>query len=176
VRIRAVLFAVVIVLVVGCHDRPVAGSTGTLPSQVIEDFTLQETGSGKRLYTLTARRAFVFDPDRRVDVVRLQVMFYDEDGRVHSLLDADQGTIYANENLVARGCVSVRTADSTTLLTDSLAWNNPAQQIRTDAPVEITTPRGRVSGRGLVSDAGMSRIEIQGQISGSSEYDFETGR
>ncbi len=160
-------------LVANCHDKPAPASTQTLPSQVIEQFTLCESGSGRQLYSLAADRAFVFDPDRRVDVVRLRVEFYDEDGRVHSVLVADQGTIYQNENLVARGAVSVRTADSTLLLTDSLAWNNPAQQVQTDAPVEIVTPRGRVKGTGLVSDAALSRIEIQGRISGTSDYDFE---
>ncbi|MBM3322164.1 LPS export ABC transporter periplasmic protein LptC [candidate division WOR-3 bacterium] len=175
-RNTGLLSAGLVVLATSCHDKQAPASTQSLPSQVIEQFTLVESGSGRRLYSLTADRAFVFDPERRVDVVRLRVQFYDDDRGVHSVLEADQGTIYQNENLVARGTVMVRTADSTLLLTDSLTWNNPAQQVRTDAPVEIVTPRGRVRGRGLVSDAGLNRIEIQGQVSGTSDYDFEAGR
>jgi LPS export ABC transporter protein LptC len=168
-------FALLLALA-GCKEKPVPVSTATLPSQVIEQFTLHESSSGERLYSLEAERAFVFDPEQRVDVVRLHVRFYDETGGVHSVLDADEGTIYQNENLVARGSVSVRTSDSTVLRTDSLAWNNPTRQVRTDAPVEITTPKGRVSGRGLVSDAGLANIEIQSEVTGTSDYDFETGR
>ncbi|MEO0079042.1 MAG: LPS export ABC transporter periplasmic protein LptC [candidate division WOR-3 bacterium] len=167
------LILVLCLLAANCHDKPAPSSTQALPNQVIEQFTLDETASGQRLYSLTADQAFVFDPARRVDVIRLRVEFYDEDGRVHSVLVADQGTIYQNENLVARGAVSVRTADSTLLLTDSLTWNNLAQQVQTDAAVEIITPRGRVKGNGLVSDAALTKIEIKGRISGTSDYRFE---
>jgi LPS export ABC transporter protein LptC len=175
VRFTAILL-VCLALAAGCKEKPVPASTQTLPNQVIEQFTLHESASGERLYSLEAQQALVYDADQRVEVVRLHVRFYDEGGAVSSVLDADSGTIYRSENLVARGAVSVRTADSTVLLTDSLAWNNPAQQVRTDAPVEISTPKGRVSGRGLVSDAALSHIEIQSEVTGTSDYDFETGR
>ncbi len=175
-RSTGLLSAGLLVLAASCHERPVPTSARSLPNQVIEQFTLTESGSGRRLYSLTADQALVYDSERRVDVIRPRVQFYDEDGRIHSVLEADQGTIYHDENLVARGEVVVRTADSTTLLTDSLAWNNPAQQVRTDAPVEIVTRRGRVKGTGLVSDAGLNRVEIQGRVIGQSDYDFEAER
>ena len=158
-----------------CEDRPVCGPNPVLPNQVVEAFTLHESSSGKRLYTLEAQRAYVYDPAQRVDVTGLRVLFYDEVGGVSSTLVADEGSIYSkNEDLVARGHVIVRTSDSTMLATDSLAWSNQRRVVRTDAALVIETPKGRIEGRGLVSDAGLTKIDVLSPVQGTSDYDFET--
>ncbi|MBM3332419.1 LPS export ABC transporter periplasmic protein LptC, partial [candidate division WOR-3 bacterium] len=147
------------------------------PNQEVDAFTLHESSSGKRLYTLEAQRAYVYDPASRVDVSDLRVLFYDEVGGVNSTLVAEEGSIYSkNEDLVARGQVVVRTSDSTVLKTDSLAWSNQRRLVRTDADLVIETPRGRVEGKGLVSDAGLTKIDILSPVQGTSDYDFETGK
>ncbi len=171
-----VLYAVCFMLL-ACNDKPVCGPNPVLPSQVIEGFTLHESSSGKRLYTLEAQKAYVYDPVQRVDVTGLRVLFYDEVGGVHSTLVADEGSIYSkNEDLVARGHVIVRTSDSTVLVTDSLSWSNLGRLVRTDADLVIETPKGRVEGKGLVSDAGLNKIDILSPVKGTSDYDFETGK
>jgi LPS export ABC transporter protein LptC len=160
-----------------CKERPVAGPAPVLPNQVIESFTLNESHSGKRLYSLEADVACVYDGAQRVDVTSLRVTFFEDDGGVQSVLTAEEGSIYSkNEDLVARGNVVVRTADSTFLKTDSLAWGNTHRVVQTDAPVLIETPKGRIRGRGLISDGALSRIEIKSRVTGTSDYDFETGR
>jgi len=170
-------WGLVLVLLGGCREKQVAGPSPALPNQIIESFTLHESNSGKRLYTLQASKAFVYEAEQRVDVTELRVSFYDDHGAVHSTLVADQGTIYSRtEDLVARGNVSVRTEDSTLLETDSLAWSNTARLVRTDAPLVISTPKGKVKGKGLISDAGLTKIEIQSEVTGTSDYDFETGK
>ena len=73
---------------------------------------------------------------------------------------------------LARGNVLVETVDSTKLQTDSLTWNNREQLVRTDAHVQIQTPKGKVEGIGLVSDAGLEKIEILSEVTGQSEYRF----
>ena len=159
-----------------CNDKPVCGPNPVLPNQVVEAFSLHESSSGRRLYTLEAQKAYVYDPAQRVDVTGLRVLFYDETGGVNSTLVADEGSIYSkNEDLVARGHVIVRTADSTKLQTDSLAWSNQRQLVRTDADLVIETPKGRIEGRGLVSDAGLTKIDILSPVKGTSAYEFETG-
>jgi len=171
-----VLFAVCCLLF-ACNDKPVCGPNPVLPSQVIDGFTLHESSSGKRLYTLEAQEAYVYDPAQRVDVTGLRVLFYDEVGGVHSTLVADEGSIYSkNEDLVARGHVVVRTSDSTMLTTDSLSWSNQGRLVRTDADLVIETPKGRIEGKGLVSDAGLNKIDILSPVKGTSDYDFETGK
>jgi LPS export ABC transporter protein LptC len=160
-----------------CNDKPVCGPNPVLPSQVIEGFTLHESSSGKRLYTLEAQKAYVYDPAQRVDVTGLRVLFYDDVGGINSTLVADEGSIYSkNEDLVARGHVIVRTSDSTMLATDSLSWSNLGRLVRTDADLVIETPKGRIEGKGLVSDAGLNKIDILSPVHGTSDYDFETGK
>jgi LPS export ABC transporter protein LptC len=176
VRTACSCLALLLLLVAGCRDKEMVGPAPTLPDQVIEAFTLHESSSGERLYTLEAQRAYVYDAAQRVDVTGLRVLFYDDAGGVHSTLVADEGSIYQkNEDLVARRNVVVRTADSTVLRTDSLGWSNLMQVVRTDADVVIETPRGRIQGKGLASDAGLERVDILSPVKGSSDYDFETG-
>ncbi len=180
VKTRAAVFRVlyaVCLMLLACNDKPVCGPNPVLPSQVIEAFTLHESSSGKRLYTLEAQKAYVYDPAQRVDVTGLRVLFYDDAGGIHSTLVADEGSIYSkNEDLVARGHVIVRTSDSTMLATDSLSWSNQGRQVRTDADLVIETPKGRIEGKGLVSDAGLNKIDILSPVKGTSDYDFETGK
>lgn len=157
-----------------CRDKAAAPDTGVRPDQVVDVFTMHESSSGERLYTLVADTAYVYDHEGYVEVVRPRVRFYDAAGAVHALLVADNGRLQSRTNdLVARGNLAVRTADSTLLLTDSLSWNNDVRLVRTDAPVEIRTPRGVVYGQGLVSDAGLTLIEIQSSITGRADYRFE---
>jgi LPS export ABC transporter protein LptC len=137
---------------------------------------LNETSSGERLYSLEAETAYVYENEQRIEVVMPKVFFYDANARVHATLVADRGMIYSKtSDLVAHGHVNVLTADSTKLWTDSLSWNNRTRLVKTDAPVEIVTPNGRVSGIGLVSDAGLTKIEIQSEVQGTSNYQFGQG-
>jgi len=176
-RIGSCLSAALFLLLGACNDRPVCGPNPVPPNQFVEALTLNETSSGQRLYTLEAQKAYVYDPAQRIDVTGVRVLFYDEVGGVSSTLVADEGSIYSkNEDLVARGHVVVRTSDSTELETDSLAWSNQRRLVRTDADLVIQTPKGRIEGRGLVSDAGLNKIDILSPVHGTSDYDFETGK
>lgn len=176
-RAAVCVLAAVFVALLVCKDKPVCGPNPVLPNQETEAFTLHESSSGKRQYTLEAMKAYVYDPVQRVDVTGLRVLFYDEVGGISSTLVADEGTIYSqNEDLVARGNVIVRTSDSTMLATDSLAWSNQRRLVRTDADLVIETPKGRIEGKGLVSDAALTRIEVLSPVRGTSDYDFETGK
>jgi LPS export ABC transporter protein LptC len=171
------MLALAFILLLACKDKPVCGPNPVLPNQEIDAFTLHESSSGKRQFTLEAQKAYVYDPAQRVDVTGLRVLFYDDAGGVSSTLVADEGSIYSqNEDLVARGNVIVRTSDSTMLETDSLAWSNQRRLVRTDADLVIETPKGRIEGKGLVSDAGLTKIDILSPVQGTSDYDFETGK
>lgn len=167
------ILAAAILILCACPEPRPPASEETLPDQIVEDFVVHETSSGVRLYTLAAERAFVYDREQRSAVVRPRVTFYEEGRTVNAVLTADSGAVYSRtEDLVARGNVRVQTADSTVLLTDSLAWSSAQRVVRTDAAVEISTPNGVLRGVGLVSDAGLQKIEILSEVRGTSSYDF----
>ncbi|MGQ9708628.1 MAG: LPS export ABC transporter periplasmic protein LptC [bacterium] len=160
--------------VLGCHQDKVAPLTGALPDQVVCEFTLDESMSGKRLYTLQAVKAVVWDDDLRIDVDSLKVIFYNDSGFPYSELTAAQGTVFTRtENLVARGNVVVITTDSTELVTDSLAWDNSRRIIHTQANILINTPKGSLCGSGLISDPSLSKIQILSEVRGTSNYEFQ---
>lgn len=167
------MFVLLVLLFGRCGEEQAEVGSGVLPSQIVEGFVLNESSSGARLYTLEAETAYVYDEEMRVDVFLPRVTFYDQDGAVHATLDADRGAIFSEtDDLVARGNVLVETVDSTRLRTDSLTWNNREQLVRTEAHVEIETQKGKVEGIGLVSDAGLEKIEILSEVTGQSEYRF----
>jgi LPS export ABC transporter protein LptC len=177
IALRLTVLACVAVLLPGCPEKEVEYAAVRLPDQVAEDFRLDETSSGERLFTLESERAEVYEDSQVVQVTGVKVTFYDNAGGVYSVLTAETGTIQRlSEDLVARGSVVVRTADSTVLQTDSLVWSNGDRRVHTDAPVAIATPKGEVSGVGLESDAGLQRIDMKSEVRGTSQYEFESGK
>ena len=171
---RALLFLWLISGLTGCREPAPVADSGARPDQVIEGFTMHETASGERLYTLEADTAGVFERDGHVNVARPRVSFYTEAGAIHAVLVAHSGILGSRTgDLVAYGNIEVRTSDSTLLRTDSLYWDNAVRLVRTDAPVAILTPRGELFGHGLIADAGLTRVEIQSEVTGKSDYRFE---
>jgi len=143
------------------------------PSQVIDEFRLTETINGRVFYDLSAERAYVYDDSHRIDVTGPQVRFYDEEHKLTSVLVAERGSVNTKtSDLVARNKVRVENQDSTILETDSLVWRNKEQIVTTDAAVNMRSPKGDVSGIGLVSDAGLKRIEIKKTVQATTKYEF----
>lgn len=115
----------------------------------------------------------MFESEAKIDVQHPRVVFYDENGGTTAVLTAAAGVMWTKtQDLVARDNVRVETADSTVLFTDSLMWSNGRRQIQTDAPVTILSAKGTVSGQGLISDAGLKKIEILSEVHGVSDYEF----
>lgn len=171
---QKLLVILVVVVAVSCDEPGTRVDSSVLPDQVIEDFRLDETSSGERLFSLEAGRAEVREDSQIVELKSVRVLFYDDTGGVYSVLTAREGTIWRlTENLVARGGVEVRTADSTILVSESLVWSNGPRRVHTDAPVAVRTPRGEVRGVGLESDAGLERIQMKSEVRGTSNWRFE---
>lgn len=163
-----------LLLLIGCKEEERRFESYKLPNQVVRDFELDESVSGRRLYRLSARQATVWENESRIDVETLEVIFYGDDGQPYSRLVADAGTVWIrSEDLVARGHVYVITGDSMILRTDSLAWSNSRRAIHTQAGIVIETAQGQIAGTGLVADAQLNKIEILSEVRGSSDYEFE---
>lgn len=142
-----------------------------LPSQIVDNFQMQESKSGKELYFLKGRRAFYYDKRSEIVVLEPHITFYGPAKEVTSVVVCDSGAISnRTSDLVAYGHVVVTTSDSTILYTDSLAWFNRRAKIETDAEVTIASGEGTVKGKGLISDADLDRIEIKEEVSGTTPF------
>jgi LPS export ABC transporter protein LptC len=145
-----------------------------LPSQIVDNFQMQESKSGKELYFLQGRRAFYYDKRSEIVVLDPHITFYSSQREVTSVAVCDSGIISNKTgDLVAYGNVVVTTADSTVLHTDSLVWFNRRAKIETDAEVTISSKQGTVKGKGFISDADLDRIEIKEEIEGTTPFSID---
>ncbi len=160
------IWIAVLVVLVACGQSQEPGTTeNPPPKEELQTVQIVETRWGRPQWTLNADRILLGSDTTRVYPVRLT--FYDEEGRVSSHLVADSGWVLEKtRDLIAMGNVVVVTQDSTRLVTSSLRWDNKQRKIETDQEVTIYK-KGRVlKGKGLVSDAALERIEIEGQVVG----------
>jgi len=143
-----------------------------IPKITLEKLCLTETKSGKRLWTLSAARAGIYDEIIKVDEV--EVRFYDEEESEFSVLNAPRGELNTRtHNIFVEDSVVVFTDDSTKLYTQSLFWLNDSAKILSDSYVKIIKGDGTViEGRGLRTDPRLSRIEIIGEAKGASPVEL----
>lgn len=167
------LIELILLCIVSCPSNNRPAPSETLPSQIVTDFRLYESTSGKKLYRLYAEKAYVYDEPQKITVSKPFIIFYDENGIITSTLNAQRGMVNSQtSDLFAQDSVLVQTSDSTILRTDSLVWNNKSQIILTDAWVKIQTKQGLIEGQGLISDAALKKIEIKSSVTGKSHYEF----
>ena len=164
----------VLIIFIACREsEPKAGSEN-VPSQIVEGFRLMESVSGKKLYQLQALKAYIYEASNKIDVTEPKIIFFDDAGKEFSTLVAHSGSVNNKSSvLIARNEVIVQTQDSTYLYTDSLVWLNSRQIVTTDAWVTINSKQGNIEGQGLISDAGLKKIEIKSAVKGKSNYKFE---
>ncbi len=167
-------FIIIFILFLGCEESGPKSSSENIPSQIVEGFKLTESVSGKKLYHLQAVKAYLYETSDKIEVNEPKIVFYDENNKEFSTLIAHSGSVNnKTSDLIARNEVIVQTAESTYLYTDSLVWLNAKQIVTTDAWVKINSKQGNIEGQGLISDAGLKKIEIKSAVKGKSNYQFE---
>jgi LPS export ABC transporter protein LptC len=163
-----------LILSASCRESEPKASSENIPSQIVEGFRLTESVSGKKLYQLQAVKAYLYESLNKIEVTEPKIIFFDEAGKEFSTLVAHSGSVNnKSSDLIARNEVIVQTQDSTYLYTDSLVWLNNRQIVTTDAWVKINSKQGNIEGQGLISDAGLKKIEIKSAVKGKSNYQFE---
>jgi LPS export ABC transporter protein LptC len=143
-----------------------------IPKITLEKLCLTETKEGKKLWTLSADRAGVYDEIIKVDQV--MVRFYDENETEYSVLKAPRGELnMRTHNIFVEDSVVVLTSDSTRLYTESLFWLNDSAKILSDSYVKIVKGDGtEIEGMGLRTDPRLSRIELIGETKGASPIEL----
>jgi LPS export ABC transporter protein LptC len=164
----------ILIIFISCRESEPKTGSENIPSQIVEGFRLTESVSGKKLYQLQAVKAYVYESSNKIDVTEPKIIFFDDTGKEFSTLVARSGSVNnKSSDLIARNEVIVQTQDSTYLYTDSLVWLNSRQIVTTDAWVRINSKQGNIEGQGLISDAGLKKIEIKSAVKGKSNYQFE---
>lgn len=165
----------IILIMLSCyHPEEGANDTVELPDQIVDNFQMEESASGKERYFVAGKRAFYYNRSNRIVVLAPEIEFYDPQKEVTAHVVCDSGVV-SNQSgdLVAYANVVVTTEDGTELRTDSLVWFNNRAKIETDAFVHITSPDGTIEGKGLISDANLDRIEIKEEVTGKTKFSVD---
>ena len=169
-RRSIVLFVLALSLagVGGCRGKasvPAGGEEVQVPDQEARDFTLTESSEGRRIWTLWASYAAMFNDRSLVDARTVKIEFFNRDGEKYSTLVAEEGRVHQRTNdLEARGNVRVTTESGITMETDSLRWINKTGRIVSDAFVRVTRKHDVVTGYGFESDASLEHFHIAREV------------
>jgi LPS export ABC transporter protein LptC len=153
----------------GCQSEepPISRTVETerMPNQVILDFVLTETEGGRKLWTLHAERAKIFDSSNEINLDSLIVDFFDDDQAHTSTLTSHHGVINrTTHNMEAFGEVVIVTDAGLHLESDDVRWLNSRNEIVSDSPVRFTRGRNVLTGVGFVSDPSLENIEIRQEV------------
>jgi LPS export ABC transporter protein LptC len=159
------LGAAVLLAASGCsQEQPgekAAERNKPLPDQVISDFSITETASGKKEWNMKARRAYIYDSRNLLEAENMEVEFFDEEGRVKSRLVANAGRINrATDDMEARGDVVVTSSSGVKLETETLLWQSDTRQIMSDDSVKVVREGDILTGVGFRGDPDLGSFEI----------------
>lgn len=134
-----------------------------LPDQESWHSTIIITRDGRRMAEVWA--GYIATYDKKIETIlkdSVHVDFYDQEGQHNSVLTAEEGTVYnQNNNLVATGNVVVVSDSGVVLETEELKWDNQRQQIISEVPVIFTTETEKLIGDSFISDPNLQNYEIK---------------
>jgi LPS export ABC transporter protein LptC len=132
-----------------------------LPDQVISDFRITETASGRKEWNMSASKAYIYDSRGLLETEDMEVQFFDEEGRIKSTLVADRGVINrATDDMEARGDVLVTGSSGVTLETQTLLWISKTREIVSDDSVRVVREGDVLTGVGFRGDPDLGSFEI----------------
>jgi LPS export ABC transporter protein LptC len=165
---RIVLAGIVAAFFAACGNDSSGDLTfdrDSIPDEVFEDFTTQESDSGLVQWKLTAPLAKRFIKQHVVHMDEPRIEFYDEAGRLKTTLTSDQGVYYEDPgDLLAYGNVFVVSVDGDQLETDSLLWVSARNKIISDSFVKLKRGKDLITGYGLECDNDLSSAVIKENV------------
>lgn len=165
-RIGPWLLGAVVATLGACADQgtPPTGAIGNpadSADQVLVAMTTSVHDNGDRRSQVAADTAYVYQAAQKMDLRKLRVVFFDEQGRQTSVLTAKMG-VYSltNGSLDARGSVFIQATDGRKLTTEHLIYDRGMLQLRSDTAFVFDSPKGRMAGTSFTSDLEFNNISV----------------
>jgi LPS export ABC transporter protein LptC len=161
--VRPLLGAVLAVGVGACEETG-ARPTTTLQApdsadQVLEGFSHYVTNQGVRRSRVEADTAYFYENTQVTDLRNIKVVFYDLKGEESSTLTARRGTYrWQNGSMEAEGNVVVVAPDGRRLRTETLRYDNAANQISTDKRFTFDRGTEHLEGNSFRSDPDFKNV------------------
>jgi LPS export ABC transporter protein LptC len=148
---------------VACEDtgaRPTATvQAADSADQILEGFSHYVTNQGVRRSRVEADTAFFYENTQITDLKRIKVTFYDLNGEEGSTLTAKRGTYrWQNGSMEAEGDVVVVAPDGRRLSTQTLRYDNAANQISTDKHFTFDRGTEHLEGNSFRSDPDFKNV------------------
>ncbi|MEO7823228.1 MAG: LPS export ABC transporter periplasmic protein LptC [Gemmatimonadaceae bacterium] len=110
---------------------------------------------------LMADTAYFFEDNTRVELLKVNTIFFNTAGAQDAVLTSRRGTYNTRlGNMVARENVVVVSEDGRRLATSELIYNQGSNEISSDSAFVMTEPNRRLEGIGFRSDPNMNNIRI----------------
>lgn len=130
--------------------------------QLMIGLTMNMTQEGVRQAILEADSAFVYDVRGQVELKKVRVTFFAQNGVQTSVLTGREGTYYMRDGrMEARGDVVVNMTNGARLTSSVLRYNQAKNEVATDQPYTYDSADRHVTGQGFVSDPSFSNIVTQ---------------
>ncbi len=164
IRVAAAVLAVAAAMAGCAGEEPetaVGQKTKPLPDQVISEFSLTETTTGRKDWHMRADKAYVYEKRNILETEVVKVTFFDEAESVKSVLEADYALVNrSTDDMEARGNVVVTGSDGVMLMTEALSWNSETRQIASDDSVTVYRNDDILSGWGFRGDPDLGSFRI----------------
>ena len=150
-------------LVAGCEkaiETPRDKGQAPRPSLVFEGFQAFGNRGESRQWQAWAERAELYNESNQARVRQIKIHYFQND-KVVSVLKADRGEIdTSGHHVTATGKVVLKGENGIVLTTDRLHWDHARERISTDSRVKVVQKDRVLTGRGLVSDRNLERVEV----------------
>jgi LPS export ABC transporter protein LptC len=165
---EALLIPALVFLLAAACRRGRGGSAGqeskpAVPDQVIGDFSMDNYDLGVRAWRLESPRAFVYEPEKKVELVRPHIRFYDK-GRPGTVLEAGRGLLRTDRKDMRAwdGVVMVSTTGAR-LESPWMDYQAAEDRVVSTAPVTVTRGKSVMRGVGWEAKPDLSRLVVRHQ-------------
>lgn len=158
--------AVLAVLAAACQDRGIQPTqtvvTADTADQILYAMQHSITENGIRRSFVEADTAYFYEPTQTVQMVTLNVTFYNDAGEVTSILTADSGDYHWQDGaMTARGNVVGRSQDGGRVLRTSVLRYEPhSKQITSEQPFTFNDRGNLIRGNGFRSDMSFTNFVV----------------
>ena len=155
-------------LLAGCGEPAPGQATKAAdedaPSLAFEGFKARGTFKGVKQWEAEATRAKVYQGSQNAKADDVEITYF-QNGRPVSQATARHADIDLKDyDLTATGDVVVRAQNGVMLATDRLNWDNARQEVRTRSRVKVWRGNSVLTGRGLVADRRLEKVEVQEDV------------
>ena len=144
-------------------------NTPSPPEQVLNKFSAYGTKEGKKIWYLTAEKAYVYESKNIALLEKFNVKFFKTDkntnlptNQISSVIKSNKGEMDIGKNdFHTIGKTTVITADNEILECEDLKYVDREKKIFTDSSVVITRKDSVIKGKGLEATPDLSSVIVK---------------